>query len=101
MATLFFAFFLALLTAVFALQNTDRATVRFLIWEYESSLVIVILSSAALGAALAFLLSLGPRWRRARETSQLLETIESQGARIRELQEQLSGTPPTSSYPDR
>ncbi len=100
MATLFFAFLLALLTAVFALQNTDRVTVRFLIWEYESSLVIVILSSAALGAALTFLLSLGPRWRRARETSRLLETIETQGARIRELQEQLSGTPPTSSHPD-
>lgn len=101
MATLFLAFLLALLTAVFALQNTAPATVRFLIWEYESSLVIVILASAALGSALAFVLSLGPRWRRARETSRLLTTIETQGARIRELQEQLTGTVTTSSFFER
>jgi hypothetical protein len=35
MATLYFAFFIAVLTAVFALQNTTRVTVRLLFWQYE------------------------------------------------------------------
>jgi len=96
MAALFFAFLLALLTAAFAIQNTASVTVRLLAWEYESPLVIVILGSAAMGAALSFVLSLGSRWKRTRQARMFGEAVETQGARIRELEKQLHDdrTPP-------
>lgn len=87
MGSLFLAFVLALLTAAFALQNTDAVTVHLLLWEYQTSLVLVILGSAASGALLTFLASLGRRWRRSRTIRSLRATVESQGARIRELEE--------------
>lgn len=98
MASLFFAFLLALLTAAFAIQNTASVTVRLLLWELESPLVIVILGSAALGAALAYVLSLGGRWQRAQQARALGSAVETQGARIRELEQQLrdARTPPSA-----
>lgn len=89
MGLLFLALTLALLTAAFALQNTDAVTVRLLLWEYQTSLVLVILGSASSGIVLTFLASLGRRWRRSRTIRSLESTVESQGARIRELEEAL------------
>lgn len=100
MPTLFIAFVFAALIAVFALQNTAQVSVHFLIWDYETSLVLVILGSAVLGAMLTFLTSLGPRIRRGREVRQLKQTCESQGVRIRQLEE-TSRTSPESSYGSR
>lgn len=40
----------ALIVAVFAVQNDVAVSVRFLAWGFETSLVIVILGSAVLGA---------------------------------------------------
>jgi uncharacterized integral membrane protein len=86
MSTLFIAFVLAILIALFALQNTLAVNVRFLLWEYDTSLVLIILGSTMFGAMLTFLASLGPRIRRVRTTRQLEETVRSQGERIRELE---------------
>jgi uncharacterized integral membrane protein len=86
MPTLFVALLFAILIAVFALQNTVTVNVRFLVWEYETSLVLIILGSAMLGAILTFVASLGPRIRHARETKQLEQTVQSQGERIRQLE---------------
>jgi lipopolysaccharide assembly protein A len=86
MPALFLAFLFALVIALFALQNTVTVNVRVLAWEYDASLVLIILASAMLGALLTFLASLGSRMRRARVTRQLEETVQSQGERIRELE---------------
>jgi lipopolysaccharide assembly protein A len=86
MSTLFIAFVLAILIALFALQNTLAVNVRFLLWEYDTSLVLIILGSTMFGAILTFLASLGSRIRRVRTTRQLEETVRSQGERIRELE---------------
>lgn len=90
MGLLFLAMALAILTAAFALQNTEAVTVRLLLWEYQTSLVLVILGSAGSGIVLTFLASLGRRWRRGRTIRSLESTVESQGQRIRELEEALS-----------
>ena len=45
MGVLFLALGLASLTAIFALQNTEAVTVRIVLWEYQTSLVLVILGS--------------------------------------------------------
>jgi putative membrane protein len=81
MATLYFAFFIAVLTAVFALQNTTRVTVHLLFWQYETSLVLVILGAAALGALLASMLAIGSAWRRARKFRNLPAAVVAQETR--------------------
>lgn len=86
MPTMLVALLFAILIAVFALQNTVTVNVRLFVWEYETSLVLIILGSATLGAMLTFLASLGPRIRRVRETRQLEQTVRSQGERIRQLE---------------
>jgi lipopolysaccharide assembly protein A len=86
MPTLFIALFFSILIAIFALQNTAIVQVRLLLWDYETSLVLVILASAMSGAILTFLASLGPRMRRTREIRSLEGIVQSQGERIRELE---------------
>ncbi len=81
---------------VFALQNTVAVTVHFLAWDYDASLVLIILGSAMLGALLTFLASLGPRFTRVKQTRQLEETVRSQGERIRDLERIASGPHETS-----
>lgn len=49
---------LALLIAVFALQNAGFVSIRFLLWQFDVSLVLVILGSALLGALAAVLAGL-------------------------------------------
>lgn len=50
MTSLFVALILAILIAVFALQNTFPVTVQFLFWQYQTSLVLVILALTAIAA---------------------------------------------------
>jgi hypothetical protein len=87
-------------TAAFALQNTDAVTVRFLLWEYQTSLVLVILGSVGSGVVLALLASLGSRWKSSRARRSLEETVSSQGERIRELEHQLRQARDTLRPPD-
>lgn len=55
---LIFALLLATMVAIFAVQNAQTITVRFLVWTFQSSVVVVILISAGVGALLAALVSL-------------------------------------------
>lgn len=47
--------FVALLIAVFALQNTDPETLNFLFWSFRVPRIITILGSAFAGALAVFL----------------------------------------------
>ena len=86
---LIFSLVLAILVAVFAIQNAGPVTLRFGIWSAETSLVVVILVAVAAGAALASLLGL-PGWIRDRH-------------RLRQLMRELDGlrvaqpSPPSTS----
>jgi uncharacterized integral membrane protein len=55
---------LLLAVAVFALQNPDPVTLRFLGWQTQSSVAIVALGATATGALIAGLLALAGRLRR-------------------------------------
>ena len=48
--------------AVFAFQNPDAVTVRFLHWELSASVAVVTIASAATGALAAALASLAARF---------------------------------------
>jgi uncharacterized integral membrane protein len=58
---------LLLAVAVFAFQNPDAVTVRFLHWQLSASVAVVTIASAATGALAAALASLAARfvrWKR-------------------------------------
>ena len=72
------ALILAALVAIFAVQNAAEVTVRFLVWTFQSSVVVVILVSAGMGALLAALVSLPQTLkarRRLKETEARLERL--------------------------
>lgn len=89
MSTLLISLILALVAVAFSLQNTEAVTIRFLIFEYQTSLVLVILGGIAMGAILALIASIGPRLRRSRQMRQLQDTVAAQGSRIHSLEAQL------------
>jgi uncharacterized integral membrane protein len=54
----------AVAIAVFALQNADQVTVRFLAWRIEGApLAAVILASVAVGAMVVSLVGVVQRWK--------------------------------------
>ena len=60
---------LLLAVAVFALENAQAVTVRFLDWELQSSVAVVTLAATAAGVLIAGLIGVGSRlrrWRRGR-----------------------------------
>ena len=79
-AALIVSFILAVLVALFAVQNAGPVTLRFGFWSLETSLVVVILVAAAAGAAMASLAGL-PGWirdrRRLRAQARELETLRA------------------------
>ena len=78
---LILALVLATLVAIFAVQNAQEVNVRFLVWTFQSSVVIVILISLGVGALLAALMSLPQMLRgrrRLRESERQLERLAGQ-----------------------
>lgn len=79
-AALILSLILAIVVAVFAIQNAGPVTLRFAIWSVETSLVVVILVAAAAGAAMASLVGL-PGWirdrRRLRAQARELEALRA------------------------
>ena len=55
---LFLALIIAVLAVFFALQNSDPVTVKFAVWEFNSSLAFVLLLALLAGALVSFLFSL-------------------------------------------
>jgi len=100
MTVLIAALLLAIGTAAFALQNTDTVTVEFLAWEYQTSLVLVILGSVGSGIVLALLASIGRRWKTSRTQRSLEAMVTSQGERIRELENQLRKKQESGGFSD-
>jgi uncharacterized integral membrane protein len=75
---LILALVLATLVAIFAVQNAQEVSVRFLVWTFQSSVVVVILISLGVGALLAALMSLPQVLkgrRRLRESEKRLERL--------------------------
>ncbi len=73
---------LAATIAIFAIQNSGEAVVKFVGWQFHSSLVVVILVSTAVGVIMAVLLSLPGTFR-------LRSRLKEQAQRMVELEQQL------------
>ncbi|HEV8673677.1 MAG TPA: LapA family protein [Methylomirabilota bacterium] len=75
---------LLLAVAVFALQNHEPVTLKFLGWQLQSSVAVVTLGATTAGALIAGLLGLAGRlrrWQRARATAGAREPTVPAGAR--------------------
>lgn len=72
------ALLFALSVAVFAVQNTEGVTIKFLFWQYNGiSKVLVILASAAVGALLVIFLGLSWQIKRLKYIRQLESEIRA------------------------
>ena len=68
----------AIAVAIFALQNPDQVTIRFLAWQIESApLAAVILVSGAAGAIIVSLIGFVQRWRLRSKIRQLETRVRS------------------------
>jgi uncharacterized integral membrane protein len=84
------ALILAVLVATFAVQNAIPVTVKFLAWNFESSLVIVILLAAGVGAFAMALVSLPQAvraWTRLRQRETELARLAGQ---VRQLEDRVA-----------
>ena len=64
------ALVLALLTAVFALQNATVVTVTFLAWSWEASLALVLIFTVAVGILIGYLAGLPSKFKKGGELRQ-------------------------------
>ena len=70
---------LTMIVAIFSIQNSGEAVVTFMWWQFQSSLVVIILIPTALGAIMAIFLSLPGTFRirmRLREQAQRIAELE-------------------------
>ena len=82
---LIFSLVIAFLAILFAIQNTGATLIRFLIWETEGSLALVLFIALVAGALISYLAT-APRQIRQRMT------ISSQRKQIAEVEGQLTST---------
>ncbi len=80
---LILAALIGVLIAAFAIQNATPVAVKFLVWQFESSLAVVIILSLLAGMVLIFLISVPGRLKRRKE-------LYDKGRRISELEKRLA-----------
>jgi len=81
--SLFFALFIALLAVIFSVQNTLPVTIKFLFWNFQGSLALILLITVVTGVLIGFLTS----------SPSLLKswsTISTQKKKIAELEASLA-----------
>ena len=82
---LIFSLVIALLAILFAIQNTTVTPIRFLFWETEGSLALVLFIALVAGALISYLATAPGQIKQRR-------TISSQRKRITEVEGQLTST---------
>jgi putative membrane protein len=67
---------LAVLSVVFAVQNSAVITVSFLAWEVDASLALVLMITLIAGVLIGYLSGLPSAWRRGSETRKLRRQVD-------------------------
>jgi len=87
---LILAALIGVLIAAFAIQNASPVAVKFLVWQFESSLAVVIILSLLAGMILIFLISLPGKLKRRKELFDKNRKINELERRLKELQHKLN-----------
>ena len=82
---LIFSFIIAFVAIIFAIQNTAITPIRFLIWQSEGSLALILFISLVAGALISYLATTPTQIKRRM-------TISNQRKRISEVEDQLAST---------
>lgn len=80
---------LAILVTVFALANRDSTEVNFLVSKVEIATSLLLLLTLALGALIAWLLSLGGWFKKRKEISKLNKQVAELTTELNKAQSQL------------
>jgi uncharacterized integral membrane protein len=67
---------LAVVSVVFAVQNSAVITVSFLAWQVDASLALILMITLVVGILIGYLAGLPSVWRRSSETRQLRRQVE-------------------------
>lgn len=91
---LIFALIIAIVTVFFAIQNTTMVTVFFFVWQFTSSLAILLLFSLGLGVLLTLLISFpkiqSRNWQIGKLKKQVTELTE-ENAKLKETNTKQEG----------
>ena len=75
MPTLIAALIIVFLAVAFSLQNDQTVSIMFFQWDFQGSLVLVLLATLCLGMLIHLLASIPERIRKSRQTAQLQKRI--------------------------
>ena len=81
----------AIFIAIFAMQNTMAVVVRLLFWNVNTSLVLLVLVSLAIGAIMMFLVDLANRISMGKERKEMDRQIAALANEKEELQKMVAG----------
>ncbi len=84
---LILAAMLGIFVALFAIQNAASVTVKFMFWQFQSSLAVVIILAMLAGMLLVFLLSIPGRLKRRKELYDKQKKIRELEKRLQERKE--------------
>ena len=94
---LFIALILMAVTIIFAVQNTATTMIKFLTWEIEGSLALVLLVAVAAGALISFFFSLPTlvrdKWivrSQRNKLNELEASLDEQTTKLEEAQRKLA-----------
>lgn len=86
---LIFSLIMAFLVVLFALQNVDLVTIRFLVWETKGSLALVLIITLVAGALISYLTTLPSQIRRRMLISQQQNQITELQTRLSEFERKI------------
>lgn len=75
-AVLIIAIILAVLTAVFAIQNSGVIAVSFMGWEWEASLALILIVTLGVGILVGYLAGLPSRMKKGSQLRQAKKDLE-------------------------
>ena len=91
----------AVLAVIFAIQNAEVVEVKFIAWEFATSLALIIMVSMALGGLLGLLSSIPGRWKSMSKVSSLKKEIadlkESMEEAAKAKAEETTAPPPPAN----
>ena len=89
-----FALLIAIVTVVFALQNSTPILVSFFSWQAQESMALVLLITFSLGVIFGFLISVPTMIARMRKISRLQRTVHEQAHELETVDHKLTETDP-------
>jgi putative membrane protein len=75
--TLILALILAIIVTIFAVQNNTPENIKFLAWEVEGSLALILMITFALGILIGLLVSTPAWFRRVRQSAELKKSVHA------------------------